>query len=77
MPYPNRQIIHGFQKGRQDSYYSNKNQKCKGGISVFDSNCSIIFNFKLKRYFLYFRSNIGTGNRYISIYIFRRYEILV
>lgn len=63
-------IISGIKINRHDGHYGycdNKNIiKSKNGLTVFDSNTSILFNTINKKYYLYQRANIGLGIRYIQ-----------
>jgi len=58
-------IISGVKNGRHDGHYGHSNNK-NDGISVFDSTTNILYNEKEKKYFLYQRSNFGTGIRHIQ-----------
>jgi len=63
-------IISGIKEGRHDGHYGfcdNKNlEKSKYGLSVFDSNTSILYNENNENYYLYQRANIGCGIRHIQ-----------
>jgi hypothetical protein len=63
-------IISGIKEGRYDGHYGfcdninlNASQK---GLSVFDSNTSILYNENNENYYLYQRANIGNGIRNIQ-----------
>uniref|UniRef100_A0A6C0GZT5 Uncharacterized protein n=1 Tax=viral metagenome TaxID=1070528 RepID=A0A6C0GZT5_9ZZZZ len=63
-------IISGIMNGRHDGFYGFFNckdiDKSKGGISVFDSTTSILFNSNDNKYYLYQRANIGLSTRFIQ-----------
>ncbi len=75
-------IISGIKEGRHDQYYGDKSyggsilnaigsnskniKNSIGGFSVFDSSTSLIYNENNKKYYLYQRANIASGNRYIQ-----------
>ena len=63
-------ILSGIKPGRHDGHYGtcdNKNIKnSRNGLTVYDSNTSLIFNENSNKYFLFQRANIGTGFRYIQ-----------
>lgn len=63
-------IISGIKEGRHDGHYGscdNYNiENSRNGLSVFDSNTSVIFNESTQKYYLFQRANIGTGVRYIQ-----------
>jgi hypothetical protein len=58
-------IISGIKNGRYDGHYGYSNSK-NCGISVFDSTTNLLYNNKEKKYFIYQRSNFGTGIRHIQ-----------
>lgn len=58
-------IISGIKNGRHDGHYGYSNSS-NNGISVFDSTNNLLYNDKEKKYFLYQRSNFGTGIRHIQ-----------
>lgn len=58
-------IISGIKNGRHDGHYGYSNSS-NTGISVFDSTTNLLYNDKEKKYFLYQRSNFGTGIRHIQ-----------
>ena len=58
-------ILSGIIDGRYDGHYGH-HKGMNSGLSVYDSNTSILYNYTNKQYFLYQRSNIGTGVRYIQ-----------
>ena len=66
----NLPIISGIHEGRHDGHYGNCDNKnlssSEGGLTVYDSLGSIVFNSEEKIYYLYHRANIGTGRRYIQ-----------
>lgn len=63
-------ILSGIHPGRYDGHYGytdNKNIKnSRNGLTVYDSIGSVVFNSDKNLYFLYHRSNIGTGRRTIQ-----------
>jgi hypothetical protein len=63
-------IISGIKNNRYDGHYGfcdNKNiNKSKDGLSVFDSNTSILYNKNNSKYILFQRANIGLGIRNIQ-----------
>jgi hypothetical protein len=58
-------IISGIKNGRHDGHYGYSNNS-NTGITVFDSTTNILYNDKEKKYFLYQRSNYGSGARHIQ-----------
>ena len=58
-------IVSGIKNGRHDGHYGYSNSS-NNGISVFDSTTNLLYNNKEKKYFLYQRSNFGTGIRHIQ-----------
>jgi hypothetical protein len=58
-------IISGIKNGRYDGHYG-YSTNVNSGISVFDSATNLLYNNKEKKYFLYQRSNFGTGIRHIQ-----------
>lgn len=58
-------IVSGIKNGRHDGHYGTSNSS-NSGISVFDSTTNLLYNEKEKKYFLYQRSNFGTGIRHIQ-----------
>jgi hypothetical protein len=58
-------IINGIKNGRHDGHYGYSNDK-NSGFTVFDSTTNLLYNDKEKKYFLYQRSNFGTGIRHIQ-----------
>lgn len=63
-------IVTGIMKGRYDGHYGfcdNHNiDRSRNGLTVFDSQTSILYNSDQNKYYLYQRANIGTGIRYIQ-----------
>ena len=68
----NLPIIDGLKNGRYDGFYGSTLEytsdinKCKDGLSVFDSSTSILFNEKEQLYYLYQRANLCRGARAIQ-----------
>jgi hypothetical protein len=63
-------ILSGIKHGRHDGHYgycdNNNIENSRNGLTVYDSNTSLIFNENINKYFLFQRANIGTGVRYIQ-----------
>jgi hypothetical protein len=63
-------ILSGIISGRHDGHYgycnNNNIKKSRNGLTVYDSNTSLIFNENINKYFLFQRANIGNGVRYIQ-----------
>ena len=63
-------IITGINPGRYDGHYGHTNNRylnsCRNGLTVYDSEGSIVYNKKQNLYYLYHRANIGTGFRSIQ-----------
>ena len=66
----NLPIISGIKAGRCDLAYGehhyDENKNFEGGLSVFDSISSIIYNNSEKKFYLYLRSNLSRGVRFIQ-----------
>ena len=61
----NKPVLHGLFKGRNDAYHSKYyNIKKKCGLSIFDSNISIL-NIN-NMFHLYYRANRSKGQRFIQ-----------
>jgi hypothetical protein len=58
-------IISGIKNGRHDGHYGFSNNS-NTGITVFDSTTNLLYNTTQQKYFLYQRSNFGTGIRNIQ-----------
>jgi len=63
-------IVSGIMNGRYDGHYGysdNHNiDQSRNGLTVFDSQTSVLYNSEQNKYYLYQRANIGTGIRYIQ-----------
>jgi hypothetical protein len=63
-------ILSGIKLGRHDGHYGyadNVNiDNSQNGLTVYDSNTSLLFNNNNNKYYLFQRANIGTGYRYIQ-----------
>ena len=68
----NLPILSGLNEGRCDGFYGNFDTEYKdfsrsfGGVSVFDSQSSILYDKKEDIYFLYQRANVSQGHRSIQ-----------
>uniref|UniRef100_A0A6C0H136 Glycosyl hydrolase family 32 N-terminal domain-containing protein n=1 Tax=viral metagenome TaxID=1070528 RepID=A0A6C0H136_9ZZZZ len=63
-------IVSSIMNGRHDGHWGYCNhtdiEASKGGISLFDSSTSILFNYNDNKYYLYQRANLGLGVRFIQ-----------
>jgi|SaaInlStandDraft_7_1057024.scaffolds.fasta_scaffold04823_5 hypothetical protein len=65
--YTYNKIITNLTQGRNDGYWGNNDGKnIKDGLTYFDSNNSLVYNIKNKKYYLYFRANLAKGVRNIQ-----------
>jgi hypothetical protein len=63
-------IVSGIMNNRHDGHYGYSDNynidKSKNGLTVFDSQTSVLYNNQQNKYYLYQRANIGIGIRYIQ-----------
>ena len=66
--FESKLILNGFKKNRHDGHYGHHaiNGSMKNGITVYDSNNSLVFNHEKNMYYLYVRANLGLGLRFIQ-----------
>ena len=61
-------ILNGIHKNRSDGHYGyhSINGSIKDGLTVYDSNNSLVYNKQQKIYYLYVRANLGYQLRFIQ-----------
>ena len=66
--FESKLILNGFKENRHDGHYGyhDVNGSMKNGITVYDSNNSLVYNHEQNMYYLYVRANLGLELRFIQ-----------